>query len=500
VTTATARGADRHDHAFGHEKGKSSLSNSGLWIGGQWTDAHAGSTFDVHDPATGRQIATCADADGVDAQAALDAADGAAGGWAEVPPRKRAEILHRIFEQILERTDEFASVITAEAGKPLIESRIEVGYGAEFFRWFGEEAPRIAGRYGTNPEGTGEVIVSHHPVGPCYLITPWNFPLAMAARKIAPALAAGCTVVVKPADLTPLTTILLCDVLASAGVPDGVVNVVTTTDPAAVSDALLSDPRLRKISFTGSTPVGRQLIAQSAQHVLRSSMELGGNAPFIVFDDADVDAAVAGAMVAKFRNVGQACTAANRFLVHSSVCEEFARKVTEAVGSLVVGDGTDPGTTVGPMISSRAVANTDQLVADARARGARVLRGGGPIDCPGYFYAPTVLDRVPIESDLMRNEIFGPVLAITTFDTEEEAIQVANSTEYGLVSYAFTRDLARTHRLIERLETGMLGINTGVVSNAAAPFGGLKNSGLGREGGIEGIAEYLSTTYTLVSR
>jgi succinate-semialdehyde dehydrogenase/glutarate-semialdehyde dehydrogenase len=500
VTTGTARTADRHHHAFGHETGKSSLANSGLWIGGQWTDAHTGSTFDVHDPATGRQIATCADGDGVDALAALDAADGAAAGWAEVPPRKRAEILHRIFEQILERTDEFASVITAEAGKPLSESRIEVGYGAEFFRWFGEEAPRIAGRYGTNPEGTGEVIVSHHPVGPCYLITPWNFPLAMAARKIAPALAAGCTVVVKPADLTPLTTILLCDVLASAGVPDGVVNVVTTADPAAVSDALLSDPRLRKISFTGSTPVGRQLIAQSAQHVLRSSMELGGNAPFIVFDDADVDAAVAGAMVAKFRNVGQACTAANRFLVHSSVCEEFARKVTEAVGSLVVGDGTDPATTVGPMISSRAVANTDQFVADARARGARVLRGGAPIDGPGYFYAPTVLDRVPIESDLMRNEIFGPVLAITTFETEEEAIQVANSTEYGLVSYAFTRDLARTHRLIERLETGMLGINTGVVSNAAAPFGGLKNSGLGREGGIEGIAEYLSTTYTLVSR
>lgn len=471
-----------------------------LWIGGSWVDAQSADTFDVHDPATGALLGRCADADAVDAAAALDAASDSAGRWAQTPARARAEILRRVYDQLVARTEEFAALITAEAGKPLSESRGEVSYGAEFFRWFSEEAPRIAGRYGPNPEGTGDVIVSHRPVGPCYLVTPWNFPLAMAARKIAPALAAGCTMVVKPAELTPLTTILLCDVLAEAGVPDGVVNVVTTTNPVAVSAAVMADARLRKISFTGSTPVGRQLIAQSAQHVLRTSMELGGNAPFLVFEDADLDAAVAGAMVAKFRNVGQACTAANRFIVHSSLAEEFADRVTAEVEALTVGTGTDPEVVIGPLITHRAVETTTRLVADARRRGARVRVGGGPLDRDGSFFAPTVLDQVPVDADLMRQEIFGPVLAITTFDTVDQAVAAANSTEYGLVAYAYTRDLDLAHRLIERLETGMLGINTGVVSNAAAPFGGLKSSGLGREGGVEGIAEYLSSTYTMIAR
>ena len=474
--------------------------SSKLWIGGEWLPAAAEQTFEVCDPATGAPIAECANADSRDATAALDAAADAAAAWSQVPARTRAEILRRVYDEIVARADEFAAVITAEAGKPLSESRSEVAYGAEFFRWFSEEAPRIAGRYGPNPEGTGEVIISHSPVGPCYLVTPWNFPLAMAARKIAPALAAGCTMVVKPADLTPLTTVLLCSVLANAGVPAGVVNVVTTTNPAAVSDALMSDPRLRKVSFTGSTPVGRQLIAQSAQHVLRTSMELGGNAPFLVFEDADLDAAVEGAMIAKFRNVGQACTAANRFFVHSSLAERFTTQVVAAVEALKVGAGTVPGVSIGPLISDRAVENTEKLLADARTRGARIRADGSPVEGPGSFFAPTVVDKVPVDSELMRTEIFGPVLAIGTFDTEDEAVAAANSTEYGLVAYAYTRDIKRAHRLINRLETGMLGINTGVVSNAAAPFGGLKNSGLGREGGVEGIAEYLSSTYTLVSR
>jgi succinate-semialdehyde dehydrogenase/glutarate-semialdehyde dehydrogenase len=476
------------------------LSDTSLWVAGRWQPATSGRTFDVLDPATGAVIATCADGGADDARAALDGACGVARVWANTPARKRAEVLRRAYDLIVERGEEFAALITAEAGKPLAESRGEVAYGAEFFRWFSEEAPRIAGRYGPNPEGTGEVIVSHRPVGPCYLVTPWNFPLAMAARKVAPALAAGCTMVVKPADLTPLTTILLCEVLKEAGVPDGVVNVVTTTDPAAVSEALMSDPRLRKVSFTGSTPVGRHLIAQSAQHVLRTSMELGGNAPFLVFEDADLDAAVAGAMVAKFRNVGQACTAANRFLVHSSLADDFTARVTAAVNELNVGPGTDPNVAIGPLINDQAVENTTRLVADARERGARVRTGGTAVEGPGSFFAPTVLDRVPVEADLMRNEIFGPVLAITTFDDEDEAVAAANSTEYGLVAYAYTRDLQRAHRLINRIEAGMIGINAGVVSNAAAPFGGLKSSGLGREGGIEGIAEYLSSTYTFLGR
>lgn len=383
-------------------------------------------------------------------------------------------------------------------GKPLAEARGEVTYGGEFLRWFSEEAVRVAGRYGQNPEGTGRMVISQHPVGPCFFITPWNFPLAMATRKIAPALAAGCTVVIKPAELTPLTTLAFVQLLVEAGLPAGAVNVVTTTTSGAVSGPIIADPRLRKLSFTGSTPVGKKLIAQAAEGVLRVSMELGGNAPFVVFDDADLDKAVDGAMAAKFRNIGQACTAANRFIVHSSVAEEFADRVSERVKAMKIGRGTEEGVQIGPLIDRKAVEATAALVKDAVDRGATVRAGGSAIDGPGTFFEPTVITEVAAGSDILREEIFGPVLAIATFDTEDDAVRLANDTEYGLVSYVFTQDLARGHRMIDRLETGMMGLNVGVVSNAAAPFGGVKQSGLGREGGLEGIHEYLSTKYTLI--
>jgi succinate-semialdehyde dehydrogenase/glutarate-semialdehyde dehydrogenase len=390
-----------------------------------------------------------------------------------------------------------ALLMTLEMGKPLAESRAEVAYGAEFMRWFAEEAVRIVGRYGINPENTGRMIVSQHPVGPCYLITPWNFPLAMATRKVAPALAAGCTVVIKPAGLTPLTTMYFATLLAEAGLPAGVVNVVTTSRSATVSEPILADPRLRKLSFTGSTEVGRRLLKQAADGILRTSMELGGNAPFLVFDDADLDAAIDGAMLAKFRNIGQACTAANRFIVQASVAEQFAARVRQRVEVMKVGRGTEEGVQIGPLINGDAVAKATALVSDAVRRGATVLTGGGPLDGPGSFFAPTVVTDVRPGSDILVEEIFGPVLSMVTFDDEDEAVRIANDTEFGLVGYAFTRDLARGQRLIESLQTGMLGLNVGVVSNAAAPFGGVKQSGIGREGGFEGIAEYLSTKYTL---
>lgn len=469
----------------------------GLLVGGRWRPASSGATLDVQDPATGRTVATIADAEPDDGVAALDAAVAAAAAWAATPARERAEILRRTFDLLRERADDVALLMTVEMGKPLAEARAEVTYGGEFLRWFSEEAVRVQGRYGPNPEGTGRMIVSQHPVGPCYLITPWNFPLAMATRKIAPALAAGCTVVVKPAAQTPLTTLLLARLLQEAGLPDGVVNVVTTSRASAVSAPIIADPRLRKLSFTGSTPVGRRLLAQAGEGVLRTSMELGGNAPFVVFEDADLDAAVDGALTAKFRNIGQACTAANRFIVHRSVAEEFTRRVTEAVRGFAVGRGTEPGVRIGPLIDTKAVEKVDALVQDALARGARLTTGGSRLERPGTFYAPTVLADVAPGSELLREEIFGPVLAISAFDTEDDAVRLANDTEYGLVSYVYTRDLARGQRMIERLETGMMGLNTGVVSNAAAPFGGWKQSGLGREGGAEGIAEYLQTKYTL---
>ncbi|ONI60387.1 NAD-dependent succinate-semialdehyde dehydrogenase [Leifsonia sp. ALI-44-B] len=470
---------------------------SGLFIGGEWRDASGGATFDVADPATGRTIATIADASPEDGITALDAAVDAAAEWAATAPRVRAEILRRAFDLLQESKLEIATLMTLEMGKPFAESLGEVAYGGEFLRWFSEEAVRITGRYGVNPEGTGRTIVSQHPVGPCYLITPWNFPLAMATRKIAPALAAGCTVVVKPAELTPLTTLFFAQLLTDAGLPAGVLNVVTTTHSGPVSEPIISDPRLRKLSFTGSTAVGKKLIAQAAENVLRTSMELGGNAPFVIFDDADLDKAVDGAMLAKFRNIGQACTAANRFIVQRGIADEFARRVTERVEQLRVGRGTEEGVTIGPLINESAVEKARTLTDDAVTRGAQVLTGGSAIDGDGTFFAPTVITEVPTGSDILREEIFGPVLAIIPFDDEEDAVRLANDTEYGLVAYVFTENLARGQRMIERLDTGMMGLNVGVVSNASAPFGGVKQSGIGREGGLEGIHEYLSTKYTM---
>ncbi|MCW4456915.1 NAD-dependent succinate-semialdehyde dehydrogenase [Microbacterium sp. MPKO10] len=469
---------------------------TGLFIGGEWRDAD--STFAVTDPSSGATLVEIANASVADGTAALDAAVAAQAEWAATPARTRSTILRDAFDLMQERRDEFALLMTLEMGKPLAESNGEVTYGGEFLRWFSEEAVRISGRYGTNPEGTGRTIVSQHPVGPCFLITPWNFPLAMATRKIAPALAAGCTVVVKPASLTPLTTLYFAKLLEEAGLPKGVVNVVTTKRTGEVSDAIIADQRLRKLSFTGSTPVGQDLIAKSATNVLRTSMELGGNAPFLVFEDADLDKAVDGAIAAKFRNIGQACTAANRFIVHESVAEEFARRVTDKVKAMRIGRGTEDGVTIGPLINDAAVDKADRLVQDAVGHGASLLHGGSRVDGEGSFYEPTVVSGVPSEAEILREEIFGPVLAIAPFATEDEAIAMANGVEYGLISYAFTQDLARGHRLIERLESGMVGLNAGVISNAAAPFGGVKQSGLGREGGLEGIHEYLNTKYTMM--
>jgi len=468
-----------------------------LYIGGQWVDGHAEKPIEVRDPATGKVVKTIANANPEDGIRCLDAAVEAADMWAATPLRTRSDILRRAFDLLQERKEEFALLMTIEMGKPLAEARGEVAYGGEFVRWFSEEAVRIAGRYGANPEGTGQMIISQRPVGPCFLITPWNFPLAMATRKIAPAIAAGNTVVIKPPELTPLTTLYFVKLLEEAGLPGGVVNVFTTSTSSAVSGPIIADPRLRKLSFTGSTPVGQKLLEQAAKGVLRTSMELGGNAPFVVFEDADLDRAVEGAIQAKFRNIGQACTAANRFIVHESVAEEFARRVTEKVQGFKTGRGTEDGVTIGPLINDDAVDKADELVQDALSRGATLLAGGKRIDGDGSFYEATVVADVKAGSEILREEIFGPVLAIVPFKDEEEAVRLANDTEYGLVSYVFTQDLARGQRMIEELETGMMGLNTGLVSNAAAPFGGLKMSGLGREGGHEGIHEYLSTKYTL---
>ncbi len=468
-----------------------------LFIGGDWVESTSGRQIHVTDPATGAIIKTIADASAEDGAAAMDAAAATQESWAATPPRVRGEILRRAFDLLQERADEFALLMTLEMGKPLAEARGEVTYGGEFLRWFSEEAVRITGRYGSNPEGTGRMIVTHLPVGPSFLITPWNFPLAMATRKIAPAIAAGCTSIIKPAELTPLTTLYFARLLEDAGLPKGVVNVITTSTSRVVSEPIIADPRLRKLSFTGSTGVGQQLMKQAAQGVLRTSMELGGNAPFLVFEDADLDKAVDGAMLAKFRNIGQACTAANRFIVHESVADEFARRVTERVTAMRIGRGTEEGVTIGPLINDDAVAKANELVQDAVARGATVLTGGEVVDRDGSFYAPTVISGVVAGSDILREEIFGPVLSIVTFTDEADAVAKANDTEYGLVSYTFTQDLARGQRLIESLHTGMMGLNVGVVSNAAAPFGGVKQSGVGREGGFEGIHEYLETKYVL---
>lgn len=466
-----------------------------LLIGGTWRDADEGETFDVLDPADESVLATVADGTVDDAVAALDAAVAAQRDWARTPPRERSEILRAAYERIVERTDDFARLISLEMGKPLKEAAGEVAYGAEFLRWFAEEAVRIHGRWMDAPAGGSRLLTVKKAVGPCLLITPWNFPIAMATRKIGPAIAAGCTMVVKPAALTPLTTLAVAQVFEEVGLPAGVLNVVTSTRSGEVSSVLMADERLRKVSFTGSTPVGKKLVEQSSEQLQRLSMELGGNAPFIVFEDADVDAAVEGAVLAKMRNMGEACTAANRFLVHASVAEAFSTALAERMGAMRVGRGQDDGVEVGPLVQAKAVEEIDQLVTDAVHDGARVLTGGTVPDGPGYFYPPTVLTDVPHEAAIATTEIFGPVAPISTFTTEDEAVERANATEYGLASYVFTRDVERTIRMAERLDYGMVGINTGLLSNPAAPFGGVKQSGFGREGGFEGIEEYLETTY-----
>jgi len=472
----------------------------GLYIDGQWVDAEGGATMTVADPSNGNVLAEIASASVADAKKAMDAAANAQASWAATAPRVRGEILRKAWELVTERADEFALLMTLEMGKPLAESRGEVTYGAEFLRWFSEEAVRITGRFGENPEGTGRIVVSHAPVGPSFLITPWNFPLAMATRKIAPALAAGCTSIIKPAALTPLTTMYFVKVLEEAGVPAGVVNVVTTAKSGPLSAEIIGDPRLRKLSFTGSTEVGRMLMKQAADGILRTSMELGGNAPFVVFADADLDKAVDGVMLAKFRNIGQACTAANRILVQREIAEEFGRRVTERVQAMKMGRGTEEGVQIGPLVDDNAVATSHELVEDAVSRGATVTTGGQIPDRDGSFYPATVLTGVTAGTRLLSEEIFGPVLAIVPFDTEDDAVELANATEYGLVSYVYTTDLARGMRMIDRLETGMMGLNAGVISNAAAPFGGVKQSGIGREGSFEGIDEYLTTKYTFIPK
>lgn len=469
-----------------------------LFINGKWVGGENSQTIPVTDPSTGLLLAEIADATARDGIRALDAAVAAKDEWAATPPRVRGEYLRKAFERVHELREEFALLISLEMGKPLNEAMSEVLYGAEFLRWFAEEAVRINGRYGLNPEGNGRSIVSYLPVGPTYLVTPWNFPLAMATRKIGPALAAGCTLVIKPATLTPLTTLYLVKILREVGVPSGVINVVTSSQASELSTPIITDPRLRKLSFTGSTSVGIALMKQAADNVLRTSMELGGNAPFVVFEDADIDAAVQGALAAKFRNTGQACTGANRFIVHESVAEEFSSKVSQKVTEMKIGRGTEEGVLIGPLIDFKAVEKCKALVDDAVARGASVTTGGNAIQGPGSFFEPTVITNVQPGSDIIREEIFGPVLCITTFGDEAEAIKLANDTEFGLAAYVYTRDLARGHRLIEKLEVGMMGVNTGVMSNASAPFGGIKMSGLGREGGFEGIFEYLSPKYTMI--
>jgi succinate-semialdehyde dehydrogenase / glutarate-semialdehyde dehydrogenase len=470
-----------------------------LFIAGEWRAASAGGTLPVEDPSTTEVLVEVADAQPQDAIAALSAAADAQAEWAVHPPRERGEILRRAYDAIVEKTEELALLMTLEMGKAVAESRAEISYAAEFFRWFSEEAVRIHGRYMVNTTGKGRILTMRQPVGPCVFVTPWNFPTAMGTRKIAPAIAAGCTMVVKPAKQTPLSMLALAKILEQAGLPAGVLNVITAKSAGSVIEPLLKDERTRKLSFTGSTEVGRSLIEQSADQVLRVSMELGGNAPFLVFADADLDAAVDGAMLAKMRNVGEACTAANRFHVHESLADEFARRMSERMGALKVGRGTEPDVDVGPLIDEAQREKVSELVDDAVHRGARVLVGGSQAGARGYFFEPTVISDVPDDARLLSEEIFGPVAPIATFSSDEQALAAANRTEYGLVAYVYTRDLERAFRVCEGLESGMIGLNQGVVSNPAAPFGGVKQSGFGREGGFEGIGEYLETKYVALA-
>ncbi|MRH90233.1 aldehyde dehydrogenase family protein [Nocardia sp. SYP-A9097] len=466
-----------------------------LWIGGVQTPAEGGRTFPVHNPATGGVLIEVADASAADGAAALDAATAAQPAWAATPARERAEILRRAWELVMARRDDFAMLMTLEMGKPLAEAQGEVTYGGEFLRWFAEEAVRINGRYTPSPSGNGRILVTKQPVGPTLAITPWNFPLAMGTRKIAPAFAAGCTMVVKPAAETPLTMLLLGQVFAEAGLPAGVLSILPTSRAAQLTDPMFEDDRLRKVTFTGSTGIGKRLVAQSASRLLRTSMELGGNAPFVVFADADLDAAVDGAMLAKMRNNGEACTAANRFHVDNTVRAEFTSRLTERMRALKIGPGYLEGVQVGPLINKNQLDTVAELVDDAVAKGAKVTTGGASLPGEGWFYEPTVLADVPADARILREEVFGPVAAITGFDTEAEGVTAANNTEYGLAAYIYTTSLDRAFRVADAVESGMVGINRGIISDVAAPFGGIKESGLGREAGTEGIEEYLETKY-----
>lgn len=466
-----------------------------LFIGGKWLPSVSGNRIDVFDPSTEKLIATVPDATLEDAAAALDAAHAAAASWAATPPRKRSDILRRAYDLMMRDAEAIAVLISRENGKALADARGEVAYAAEFFRWYAEEAVRINGEISVAPSGQARTLVQYQPIGIALLITPWNFPAAMATRKIGPALAAGCTCVLKPATETPLTAYVIAQLLAEAGVPDGVVNVLTTSTAGKLTNAMLDDPRVRKLSFTGSTEVGRVLLRKAADSIVHCSMELGGNAPFVVFDDADIDAAVDGAMIAKMRNGGEACTAANRLYVHRKVLGEFSEKLTQRMGALVVGDGANANTQCGPLVNRASLNKVAALVSDAREKGARVLTGGAPLERAGYFYAPTVLADVPANAALLREEIFGPVAPIVAFDSEDEAVRLANDTEYGLVAYVYTGDLARGLRVSERIESGMIALNRGLVSDPAAPFGGVKQSGLGREGAHHGLHEFMEAKY-----
>ena len=471
---------------------------TGLWIGGE--ERPAASTFEVLNPASDEVLATLANADAADAVAALDTACAVQHEWAATPARERGEILRSVFEMIIDRADDFATLMTLEMGKVLTESMGEVRYGAEFFRWFAEEAVRIHGRYAPSPAGTGRIVVTKQPVGPCYAITPWNFPLAMGTRKIGPALAAGCTMIVKPAQETPLTMMLLAKLIDEAGLPKGVLSVLPSNQPREVTTALIEDGRLRKMSFTGSTGVGKALLRQSADALLRTSMELGGNAPFVVFDDADVDTAVESAMLAKMRNGGEACTAANRLYVANDLLDDFTDKFVKKMGELTLGNGLDPASKLGPLINPKQVASVQELVDDAVEKGATVALGGRSPGGPGNFYPATVLTGVPADARILKEEVFGPVAPIVGFDTEEQGIAAANDTEYGLAAYIFTESLDRVLRVAEAVQAGMVGVNRGVISDPAAPFGGVKASGFGREGGFEGIEEYLDVKYIALTK
>jgi succinate-semialdehyde dehydrogenase/glutarate-semialdehyde dehydrogenase len=470
-----------------------------LYVGGTWREAGEGGTIPVEDPSTGETLIEVADATVDDAKAALGAAHEAFQSFRDRPPRERGDILRRAFDLITERADDLALLMTLEMGKPVAESKAEISYAANFFRWYSEEAVRINGRFTVNETGQGRVLTLRQPVGPCVFITPWNFPLAMGTRKIGPAIAAGCTMVVKPAKQTPLSMLMLAQILEEAGLPGGVLNVITAMSSGRTMEPLIRDPRTRKLSFTGSTEVGRTLIEQSAEQILRVSMELGGNAPFLIFEDADLDAAVEGALIAKMRNIGEACTAANRFHVAGDVADDFARRLAARMSEMKVGRGTDPDVKVGPLIDDDQRGKVAELVDDARSKGAEVLVGGSRIDGAGYFYEPTVLADVPEGARLLDEEIFGPVAPVRGFASEDEAIAAANATDFGLVAYVYTKDIDRAFRVIERLETGMIGLNQGMVSNAGAPFGGVKHSGFGREGGPEGLHEYLETKYVAMN-